>query len=1453
MSYQSSRYHELFEYITPLGLFVDRDNYALICYHDKCKRAIRVDKGQPSTHVASHGIPRAARVELARLLRRVDVRNPDSLAPLKDGGQKHPYLRPYDGYICRKCDTRTTDLQLIRKHNPLYGKGSCPAIDFETNSPRSDDHIEYVYLQSWSRHKNRRYWIVEHDGSLIRATGSNPVQDHLNSVKAREGDRSQASVDLTARDLSLAEESSWLDRTDWVDMLRGRDRGVLSAMIDIRRPGVEQPHVLASGGTDGEAHAVVISLQDERRITSLLALVDTMMDRCEQTARKTSRNILCWVRSIKPLTSYQKPFKLVRQPGTTKKYRYLLKKFLAFVLRAYRLDPLVRKRLTRIRMSKKLNRLLERVWHNNYWDSDGLLSGQGSSAMNSELIDPALVADIDGISVVSSGVENGDTDEETDEETDDEDGNEVEDTSGFDDNDDTESSDIGNAFTEDNDDATDSAAAMAMETTTANTSHQDATDEVLELLFGLTVALFEERPVDGRLDSMLVVLFSATLGYSATRQSFLQAREFTTHLSGLIYVQRLVLLEHAPPVKAYPRLGFEARPRINQLQRLNKVRKRFLVTGPQSSFDEFFSLLNFGRGAAELDSPPFLLYWSDDGQSVSWEGSLPLTMFQFRQLSSQLILEAERLCRELMYGLEPTVDLESLKDNLANKQQGYSFVSEPANNLHESYLELSRRACIAAHGSLSHKGGWKWKAVDGYLKTESRFRIIIGLLMQETGGQAARWSELLALLCENSDTGQRGLFAFKSQIMYITRHHKAKRSTNREFIVARFLPAAPSRILYKYLTYIRPFADLLHRERYRARLLPSSEGSGTSKLLFRKQSGLESKAWTSSAFNTALKRETVKCWSQAVNSKIMRQLRIGITDKHVREVYEPLNRYDDRSPNAHRNAIFAHQSGHRPRQRGTNYGLDGAFPTKMQPQLLELYGWASSRWHEFLQLPSKPVASPSGESIDAVTSDDETPDANDQPQDIPTTAPSSPTPARQSPTWPNADARLLGSNWQDSVTRSQRQGPVRQHESQTSHAEPSDVLLLKPVLDECATLPTIIGDTSTADLVTLSLPQSPIVIDSDTDSETRCTFPTVGPIPSGLHQTLVPSAERGDTSECPDIIFGLDPAATYDIQKELNSFNKFLHEYVTTRQSIDLMHERLSRMLQTTKWWSSLSCPLCFLCGDMEAEHTLRTCKRDKLHRKAISIMRWLDDLRIPQRIAEGTRACSLCLTFCACGEGVATTGILHELYSEGRCEIKPIVCMAIASLAAYDNDLFRNMLYKVPMTTDAEVWFETRIPYDGRWFSNLLLAYEEIMLGFYFRRNTRRGKGPMCDFPYQPPASAESQVIGSASPRLNTQEEVTSWEAAIGWWEGKCSFCTGHGLNDQDIQHTLRLCTRGGSEALRGQLAVVMYEEGVLPSFSCDTCHLPYDFCDDWTRADGEWLNITTAKGVLCQFTTTS
>ena len=60
-----------------------------------------------------------------------------------------------------------------------------------------------------------------------------------------------------------------------------------------------------------------------------------MMERCEETIRNTSRNILCWLKCIKLTSPTQEPFMLVRMSSSAQGYRLVHKKLLAFVCRAY--------------------------------------------------------------------------------------------------------------------------------------------------------------------------------------------------------------------------------------------------------------------------------------------------------------------------------------------------------------------------------------------------------------------------------------------------------------------------------------------------------------------------------------------------------------------------------------------------------------------------------------------------------------------------------------------------------------------------------------------------------------------------------------------------------------------------------------------------------------------------------------------------------------------------------------------------------------------------------------------------------------------------------------------------------------------------------------------------------------------------------------------------------------
>ncbi|KAJ0132765.1 Pogo transposable element with ZNF domain protein [Fusarium oxysporum f. sp. albedinis] len=450
--------------------------------------------------------------------------------------------------------------------------------------------------------------------------------------------------------------------------------------------------------------------------------------------------------------------------------------------------------------------------------------------------------------------------------------------------------------------------------------------------------------------SILLVFFSGILGFSEDCKQFLLARQFCPHLSGLIYIQRLLLMECALPLREYHGIAIPPRLHADQLDQLNSIREKYMITGTQYPLAEMVSLRDFGRNIARTEPPSLLFSWSDDGETIR-HGDFQLTMDKFRQVPDYFISQAEEICDKLMFDLKPDIDLAMIKDDMANSSSGYSFVKHPANDLDKAYLDLLYSAYASRESKLSKDGRWIWKSMDSYLKQVTKLDEMLAGDLYTACGQTPRARDLFTLACESGPSTSCSISIWNGLMGYVLRHHKAKRQMGREFYVVRFLPSRLAHVMYKYLVYFRRFAALSRREQqtqaypyHHERLLFHSSG----------------KPWCTSRLTSILKQATSGIWQREVNIRIFRQMAISITEKHFREVHSPLNTYDDTTADADLNAVFAWQSGDRPLQRGITYGLDGAFPNRLQPALLRSYEWASTRWHEFIHQPSRVISSPRG-------------------------------------------------------------------------------------------------------------------------------------------------------------------------------------------------------------------------------------------------------------------------------------------------------------------------------------------------------------------------------------------------------------------------------------------------------------------------------------------------------------
>jgi hypothetical protein len=96
------------------------------------------------------------------------------------------------------------------------------------------------------------------------------------------------------------------------------------------------------------------------------------------------------------------------------------------------------------------------------------------------------------------------------------------------------------------------------------------------------------------------------------------------------------------------------------------------------------------------------------------------------------------------------------------------------------------------------------------MKKEEKLLEYITVMMYFRGEQAPRITEFFSILCWNGASSSRGPYVHEGSMMYITRHSKARRTTNQEFQVVRYLPIKDSVALATYLMYIRPLSDMIH-------------------------------------------------------------------------------------------------------------------------------------------------------------------------------------------------------------------------------------------------------------------------------------------------------------------------------------------------------------------------------------------------------------------------------------------------------------------------------------------------------------------------------------------------------------------------------------------------------------------------------------------------------------------
>ncbi|KAH7074967.1 hypothetical protein BKA63DRAFT_444495, partial [Paraphoma chrysanthemicola] len=453
-------------------LYVDVESRALICR--RCKYALATANSQVTTHLdRKHRVSKELRKGLTRCLRQhpSEFKDPSSIPLRPQRSAPHPELHVHEGFACRE----------------------------------TDDLYDDVFLQTWGDGPTRSYWTVSVNGSALRQMKLPCADEHLKSVREREQARreEQKRTALTDTGMQILQNTGpWMERTRWPITYQGVRRDVLLGLGDIP---VAYEAVDLTIGQSEDGTNITSTSKDEQKIWHLTQAVQVVLYRCEETMRRTSRPLLCWLITTRPSPCFPKPFKFLGREQTRRSYRRWLKGFLAFVFRAWRMEPGKRSSLTGIRLRQKQSARLQLIWEHRLWDLC-----IGPDFWSGLAVDHQRRHNERGATDNTSGVEQ---DVEIDREIPDE-GDETdpeEDEQDFE-------SDAEEILQEDEVDDYSGADTSSREPTSSDRSSeiQAVTAELLQLLFELCIAFMTEEFRDGQPSSSTLVYYSGVLALQGT-------------------------------------------------------------------------------------------------------------------------------------------------------------------------------------------------------------------------------------------------------------------------------------------------------------------------------------------------------------------------------------------------------------------------------------------------------------------------------------------------------------------------------------------------------------------------------------------------------------------------------------------------------------------------------------------------------------------------------------------------------------------------------------------------------------------------------------------------------------------------------------------------------------------------------------------------------------------------
>lgn len=170
---------------------------------------------------------------------------------------------------------------------------------------------------------------------------------------------------------------------------------------------------------------------------------------------------------------------------------------------------------------------------------------------------------------------------------------------------------------------------------------------------------------------------------------------------------------------------------------------------------------------------------------------------------------------KVLLGTQLRVDTSTLKENLGNRTPGYSFLTEPSNNLQQyrTLLFDSIQQSPSLHDRFiitkPSQRHWNQAALAQWLVDYAALSLLLLVRCEMLSGGPARGTELTSMLyCSSPEQPVRNLSLLDTYVMLLTTYSKTTSLSGLDRFIPHALDSVTADILVQSLIIARPFAIL---------------------------------------------------------------------------------------------------------------------------------------------------------------------------------------------------------------------------------------------------------------------------------------------------------------------------------------------------------------------------------------------------------------------------------------------------------------------------------------------------------------------------------------------------------------------------------------------------------------------------------------------------------------------